>query len=230
MTDFPKGMKQVDRSKLEVLLQSLPLLAKSGMELEQITEHYGSMITEIETSSKCRVSLEMKDEDIVLNVVDLGGDYIRSRPTSKALNLRARKQGVPLVVTLVEDDKDVSLPNKQVVAGLRELADYIESMPVEMKDVGKADWPHTLGSMPVNTETDLDELEAEDDEQDMVDETTEDVAVESAPEETAIADENIPDASPQDVLPSSPSDSVQSELPPEKGTASGGLSLGGESL
>ena len=135
-------------------------------------------------------------------MLDIGSDFVRSRPTKTGLNLRAKKQSVPIVITVTQPDKDLLLSNKQIAAGLLELSEYVAAMPVEIHVANKTDWPIELGGYPKGSEGNFED--DDDDDGDAEGDTP------SIPANTAAVTQELTDESPL-----VPTESIGNELPGE---------------
>ena len=157
------NFKAAEQAVIDMLLPTLPMFKQNGMTAEQVRQMYEAQLSGVEKSAKCRIDIVDDGESFSLKTVDIGSDFIRTRPTKTALNLRAKKQNVPIVVTVVQEDKDLLLTNAEIAAGLAELAEYVAAMPVEMHKAKKADWPMTLGAQPKVSDGSLDDDDDDDD-------------------------------------------------------------------
>lgn len=142
------NFKPAEQAVLDMLMPTLPMFKQNGMSAEQVRNMYDAQLSGVEKSAKCRIDIIDDGTTFLLKTVDVGSDFIRSRRTKTALNLRAKKQNVPIVVTVVQEDKDLVLSNKEIAAGLFELAENVAAMPIEIHKANKADWSLTPGAEP----------------------------------------------------------------------------------
>jgi hypothetical protein len=156
------NFKPAEKAVIDMLEPTLPIFKSNGMSAEDVRKMYATQLSAVEKSAKCRIDIVDVDGVFRIETVDIGSDFVRTRPTKTALNLRAKKQNVPIVVTVAQPDKDLLLSNKQIAAGLFELAEYVSAMPLEISEVKKTDWPAELGGYPqgvVGNDDDEDEDE-----------------------------------------------------------------------
>ncbi|OUV22045.1 MAG: hypothetical protein CBC55_04415 [Gammaproteobacteria bacterium TMED95] len=142
------NFKPAEQAVLDMLMPTLPMFKQNGMSAEQVRNMYDAQLTGVEKSAKCRIDIIDDGTTFLLKTVDVGSDFIRSRRTKTALNLRAKKQNVPIIVTVVQEDKELVLSNKEIAAGLFELAENVAAMPIEIHKANKADWSLTPGAEP----------------------------------------------------------------------------------
>lgn len=179
------NFKPAEQAVLDMLMPTLPMFKQNGMTAEQVRTMYDAQLSGVEKSAKCRIDIIDDGTTFVLKTVDVGSDFIRSRRTKTALNLRAKKQNVPIVVTVVQEDKDLVLTNKEIAAGLFELAENVAAMPIEIHKANKADWSLTPGAEPKVLDGTVD---TDDDDDDM----TDNVSTENAPVNASLSTPSQP--------------------------------------
>ncbi|APD92245.1 hypothetical protein BM525_20420 (plasmid) [Alteromonas mediterranea] len=173
------NFKPAEQAVLDMLMPTLPMFKQNGMSAEQVRNMYDAQLSGVEKSAKCRIDIIDDGTTFLLKTVDVGSDFIRSRRTKTALNLRAKKQNVPIVVTVVQEDKDLVLSNKEIAAGLFELAENVAAMPIEIHKANKADWSLTPGAEPKLLDGTVD---GDDDDDDVADS----IGTESAPVDVSL--------------------------------------------
>ena len=196
------NFKPTEQAIIDMLTPTLPIFKANGMTASDVRKMYDAQITGVEKSAKCRIEIIDKDGAFSIEMLDIGSDFVRSRPTKTGLNLRAKKQSVPIVVTVTQPDKDLLLSNKQIAAGLLELSEYVAAMPVEIHVANKTDWPIELGGYPKGSEGNFED--DDDDDGDAEGDTP------SIPANTAAVTQELTDESPL-----VPTESIGNELPGE---------------
>ncbi|MEG3764984.1 hypothetical protein [Alteromonas sp. 14N.309.X.WAT.G.H12] len=157
------NFKPAEQAVINMLTSTLSILKANGMTAKAVRDMYEAQLADVEKKAKCRIDIVDDGESFILQTTDVGSDFIRTRRTKTALNLRSKKQNVPIVVTVVQEDKGLQFSNQQLSNGLRELAEYISAMPVEAYKINRGDFPLELGAMPKVTDRSLDDDDDDDD-------------------------------------------------------------------
>lgn len=121
------------------LMATRILESSEDISLEKALETIAQDIKDFQEDTNTLLHPEVVDGKVVFNIVSLNKDFLRTRkPNDEALNLRAKKHGVGIDVKLVKAG-DFSHDNSYVVTALRALADDIEGLGFELKELENED-------------------------------------------------------------------------------------------
>lgn len=145
------SLKKNDQIMLDQLQQFANVLAASGQDFATIKQNLRPSLKSFEDATDAKVSLREENGAIVVSAFDLKKDDVRTLANKEKtlISMRAKVLGVPLDVKVLKSG--VQFTNGQISEALREAADLIDRMPVQMADRPESTWNRETGE-PVETE------------------------------------------------------------------------------
>jgi len=142
------ALKASALQKLEAINYTVSVMKSLDVTDEVIIEKTKEKVTELEAEEN--ISLRLKDVDgqIQFAAFDLRSDFVRTRynDPKTMLSLSAKITGLPIDVKVMKGSDEFT--NADIVSALRDLADNVAAMPVEILKHGADEWAVTPGGMP----------------------------------------------------------------------------------
>lgn len=143
------ALKRHEEIELEGIKRAASITMKYTSSLEAVKEEVKESVDQFALEANVKVSISLDESgQLVYNLVDLKQDFVRTRPNKDVslVSLKAKLSGVAIDVKVLKDDANFT--NAEVEGALRELAEIVSGMPVEMKETVHADWSRVPGEMP----------------------------------------------------------------------------------